>query len=1350
MNKFYFFTVMMFCSLGIMAKGRWTPTADALPSGGDVITDGDVTLTLHNDGQFNKVGGCTPPLILGEIEKIETGSFIGGTANPVFEETSLVPTGGCFYEFTVTKDGIMDVAVKLSMNKAFRLICDEQNLIGDPAVTFADNSGYIIELVDDGNGDMILPPDFGNTIGKLSWPAVAGKTYYLYSKASKLAFGGFNFEQELPASPVTPSTPGEYTLLGYDCSVSHDKKDMQYPYLSVEANNEWLDAGTVLGSAENVKFTNLNGDTFTRTGLTRYDEIDEIGGVKIGSDQFTLSNSGISGTENPLGTTLSASATNGCIYMFEPTADGTLYITGRLSTDKSYYVFDDNDNLIAYSLNMIYQDADNYCYRQVAYTLPANADGHFLPELDPTYRYCDGMTLRQAITISNGLTEEMKHNGLGVISFPAKSGKKYKVYAEGSKMTCGGAIFIPSSVSQGVQEVGFIAKSENFPPEIFEEIEIIEPTNIHVINYVPAPGNVVKAKDITLTYSPTAGWHEYQDKQPYEYAGIHWDTYSVGDREPEFDGEIKAIPTGGVFYKVTAATNGAMYLPVVLWENKPLYIVDATGKNLVPEEVYVSTVADIAREWIPFTYTDATTGEEITEGYSVSHDAHMNPNIIRFNMEAGKEYYLYAKFSFLRICGFIFKPGETIVIPQKPEEINEGVIATYYTGNGETLIGWGNGSSVENVEKDAHPCLKFTKENASDNSWEAQVAINAPLTKDKTYKLTFDIKGTPATGITSSIQNSETYSIAGEFEPFDITDDWQRVTIEGTPTDNGTNRIVFNLGQYVGTFYMTNVFLYDALESPEFPELPVTEPAIEGVIASYYDGNGGTLSGCSNKSNVSDIELNGFPCLRWDGQDNDWIYFDANMAPNKTYILSFDVKAVYPFENITLALYYNDNIAGSNCFPVTTQWERVNVRLTPDFPGANSIQICSSGLNNVMLLTNVFVYEEGVDPELPDMPQDTNEGVIATYYTGNGKTLSGWGNGTFENVTKDAHSCLKFTQETATSNEWETQLAIEMPLTAYKAYRLTFDIKSNDYDRITSWIQNSEDYQIKGSFRNFETSYNWERVTIEGVPDSDGADRIVFNLGKFAGTFYMTNVFLYDALESPEFPELPEEVADPTQPTTFSIATPLAIGSSMQIKSFIEPETAADATVKWQSSDEEVAIVADGLVTGVGEGVVTIVANTDTDNPLWSTLNIYVYEAEPETVLVSSVEINPMIISDAIVGDRIQLNATVMPENANDKSLTWSSSDATVATVDEEGLVTIVAPGSAVITATANDAGGAKGICLVTGMSGIDDVVYTYVNEPKDVYTVDGKLIMRNASREEIKRLSQGIYLIGNQKIAIR
>ena len=72
MNKFYFFTVMMFCSLGIMAKGKWTPTADALPSGGDVITDGDVTLTLHNDGQFNKVGGCTPPLILGEIEKIET------------------------------------------------------------------------------------------------------------------------------------------------------------------------------------------------------------------------------------------------------------------------------------------------------------------------------------------------------------------------------------------------------------------------------------------------------------------------------------------------------------------------------------------------------------------------------------------------------------------------------------------------------------------------------------------------------------------------------------------------------------------------------------------------------------------------------------------------------------------------------------------------------------------------------------------------------------------------------------------------------------------------------------------------------------------------------------------------------------------------------------------------------------------------------------------------------------------------------------------------------------------------------------------------------------------------------
>ena len=64
-------------------------------------------------------------------------------------------------------------------------------------------------------------------------------------------------------------------------------------------------------------------------------------------------------------------------------------------------------------------------------------------------------------------------------------------------------------------------------------------------------------------------------------------------------------------------------------------------------------------------------------------------------------------------------------------------------------------------------------------------------------------------------------------------------------------------------------------------------------------------------------------------------------------------------------------------------------------------------------------------------------------------------------------------------------------------------------------------------------------------------------------------------------------------------------------------------------------------------------------------------------------------------GESLALTATIAPEDADDKSVTWSSSDENVATVDSEGKVTAVAPGIATIIATANDGGGASATCEV-------------------------------------------------------
>ena len=65
------------------------------------------------------------------------------------------------------------------------------------------------------------------------------------------------------------------------------------------------------------------------------------------------------------------------------------------------------------------------------------------------------------------------------------------------------------------------------------------------------------------------------------------------------------------------------------------------------------------------------------------------------------------------------------------------------------------------------------------------------------------------------------------------------------------------------------------------------------------------------------------------------------------------------------------------------------------------------------------------------------------------------------------------------------------------------------------------------------------------------------------------------------------------------------------------------------------------------------------------------------------------------IGETLKLNATVLPEDATDKSMTWSSSDHKVAKVDGNGLVTSVSQGTSVISALANDGSGQSANCII-------------------------------------------------------
>ncbi|MBQ9356464.1 MAG: Ig domain-containing protein [Prevotella sp.] len=80
---------------------------------------------------------------------------------------------------------------------------------------------------------------------------------------------------------------------------------------------------------------------------------------------------------------------------------------------------------------------------------------------------------------------------------------------------------------------------------------------------------------------------------------------------------------------------------------------------------------------------------------------------------------------------------------------------------------------------------------------------------------------------------------------------------------------------------------------------------------------------------------------------------------------------------------------------------------------------------------------------------------------------------------------------------------------------------------------------------------------------------------------------------------------------------------------------------------------------------------------------------------VNSITLNATS-ANLIIADTKQLTANVMPSNATDKTLAWSSDNTNVATVNSSGLITAISAGSATITCKANDGSGVSATCSVT------------------------------------------------------
>ena len=153
----------------------------------------------------------------------------------------------------------------------------------------------------------------------------------------------------------------------------------------------------------------------------------------------------------------------------------------------------------------------------------------------------------------------------------------------------------------------------------------------------------------------------------------------------------------------------------------------------------------------------------------------------------------------------------------------------------------------------------------------------------------------------------------------------------------------------------------------------------------------------------------------------------------------------------------------------------------------------------------------------------------------------------------------------------------------------------------------------------------------------------------------------------------------------------LHVGYSQQLTATITPEDAHTKTLQWMTSNSNVATVnSNGVVTAYGVGTATITAITTDGSNLSATCAVSVTTVPVESVTLNRTEL------EMNEGSSYTLSATVLPSDAYDRSLTWTSSNPRVATVNYNGRVTAVGIGSTIVTATTNDGSNISAACHVT------------------------------------------------------
>ena len=199
----------------------------------------------------------------------------------------------------------------------------------------------------------------------------------------------------------------------------------------------------------------------------------------------------------------------------------------------------------------------------------------------------------------------------------------------------------------------------------------------------------------------------------------------------------------------------------------------------------------------------------------------------------------------------------------------------------------------------------------------------------------------------------------------------------------------------------------------------------------------------------------------------------------------------------------------------------------------------------------------------------------------------------------------------------------------------------------------------------------------------------------------------------------------------------VAVGQTIQLTAAFLPESTTLKQVSWTSSDERIATVDEnGNVTGVKRGNVRITAAAQDGSNIRANIGLQVSQSAEEIVL-DKAEVT------VDIGKTAKLKATVLPKDANDKNVVWSSSDERIAKVNAQGRITGAGLGDCEIICTSRTTGDVWAKATVHVQQPVKKIAFgaaptVYVNETgKLTWTIEPK----DASNQNVT------FKSGNEKI---